>query len=406
MKLYNSFTLCACLLIFCTAFSIAQITNITSIDSVAVFEAIPSDLAFDLLGIPGNTIQQPGTMSKLLASIQPVIDSRGTLSPGLAVSFAPYQLIKGDQLQLKDYAADPWTRLASNVQISLGTAPSINSDSSQDWGVGFKINIFNSGDGRLDTNHINQLVQSSLEIFNAIPLPSEGTVSPSFLLLSAKARKLSVTTNNAILDNDTVKANKSLDSLLEIAAEFDSLGQTGQQTYSALNQFIQKNRGKISDIAKLREIKHAIVEHSGDQSAWNSTSLDLCAGTVYRATQSKIKQSDIDRLRVWLNGGIGFGSSQLIAQIGYFQQYKNSTLNDSSYATAAIMYRYGSKDVRVGLGANGYDFDRGTMNLVTEIRLNKSAWLVISVNRDFAKGELPTWNPGFTIKTTGAGLGL
>jgi hypothetical protein len=55
--------------------------------------------------------------------------------------------------------------------------------------------------GRIETSHINQLVQASLEIFNALPLPSEGTVSPSFLLLSAKARKLSVITNNAIIDN-------------------------------------------------------------------------------------------------------------------------------------------------------------------------------------------------------------
>jgi hypothetical protein len=403
MKSYTYFLLSLCMLLFWATFGVAQPTTIPSIDSVAVFEAIPSDLAFDLLNIPGNTIQQPGTMSKLLASIQPVVDSKGTLSPGIAVSFAPYQLIKGDQLQLKDYAADPWTRLASNVQLSLGTAPSMNADSSQDWGVGLKINIFNSGDGRLDTNHINQLVESSLEIFHALPLPSVDSETPLLLLnLLRQGKKLFINAQNAILDKNTTKADSCLDELVKISEDVESQGKSGELIAKAMRQLITKAR----NITALQETKQAIKENSGDQSAWNSSSLDLCAGTVYRAVQSKIKQSDINRWRIWLNGGVGFGSSQLIAQIGYFQQFKNSNLNDSSYASVAIMYRYGSKDVRVGLGANGYNFDRGALNLITEIRLNKSAWLVISVNREFAKGEFPTWNPGITIKTTGAGLGL
>ena len=375
--------------------------RVTSIDSIGKFEAIPNDITFDLLGLSGNTIQQPGTISEILLSFQPIIDKGGSISPGFAVSFAPYQLLNSDQLQLKDYINDYGVRLLSNIQLSIGGAPSLNADSSQDWGIGARINFFNTGDGRLNKEHINQLVQFAERIFGIVPLGNSPT--PEIMKLRGKALNGMVMANNYIVDYDNGEKidinslKKEIDTLYSIA---DKLFKLDPNTYKYQPKASIDSMYKISEAIELKKA----IKRNNDTSAWNTSTLSLNIGTVYRASKAIITKSQFDRFRIWLNGGLGIASFQLLGQVGWFHQYQDGVKNDSDYVTSALMCRYGNKDFRFGVGGNGKNLKSGSVVVATEIRISSMGWIVASFNRDFEKGKKPTWNPGITFKITGLGL--
>jgi hypothetical protein len=385
-------------------------TTIASIDSIAVFQAIPNDVAFQLLDLPGNGVEQPGTVSEFLASIQPVLDSRGMITPGIAVSLTPYQLLRGDELQLADYARDPIVRILSNLQFSLGSAASQNADSSQDWGIGMRITLLNTGDGRLDTNHIKRLVASALEIFAATSLPETGeTVSPQFLKLVRRADELMVALRNSLTPGPAEPADREAaeliaDSLDTIANELDTL-KIGSGTGSLQSNGIREFVGRYREINSYLNTRNALKEANATTS-WNTTTLDIEGGAVYRSTKSKLSQSAIGKYRFWVNGGIGLGASQLLAQVGLFHQLPNGPSIDSTSLFLALMYRIGNEKFRFGIGGNGYGLERGALNIVAELRISRGAWIVVSLNREFSKGFSPTWNPAFALKTTGGAFGI
>jgi hypothetical protein len=423
----NPQIICSCLLIQCVLFLSSSTLNaqisVQSVDSVTKFQAIPNDLAFQMLGLPGNNIQQPGTVSNFLASVQPAVNLKGNLSPGLAISFAPYQLLMGNKLQLHDYVADGWTRLLSNSQLSLGTAPTRNADTSQDWGIGARFVILNSGDGRLDSSYINLLVQSAKEVFEATPLPPVGgKVTPQFLKINGAAFIISAKIKALIpTDKSITHLQKTLSPLLDSLSVLsdqleDSAVVNGNYTDEAatMRDFVAKYRDPKNLTAiqklytKLIDARSTIanIQQNGDSPGWNTTTLDLNVGTVYRAVGTNARQSEFSKIQLWLNGGVGLGSSQLLAQIGYYRQYALPGRADSSYLTSAVMFRYGNQDLRFGLGGNGIGFEQGAINLVAEIRISTKTWIVASFNRDVAKGTAPTWSPGITVKTSGGMLGL
>lgn len=398
-----------------------SVLPVSSIDSVAKFEAIPSDLAFDLLGISGNNIEQPGTLSSFLASITPAVDLQGHISPGIAVSFAPYQLLEGDKLQLKDYVDNPFIRILSNTHISLGTAPTKDADSSQEWGIGARIVLFNSGDGRLNTDYLDLLAREGIEAFQASPLDSKGLKDPSkdFADLHLKARKLFAQISPLIHSGDSLNLKQIqseispyLDSLDTIADEMASLnnGFDHHLQVDSLHSYIARysNPMYIQGIRKAilaAKIKNTIRSNN-DSPDWNTTSLDLNIGTVYKAANGNVQQSAFSKYQAWISGGLGFGNSQILAQLGIYHQFAVSGQTDSTFATTALMFRYGGKDLRLGVGANAMDFDHGTMNIVAELRLSSKAWIVASFNREFAKDMSPTWTPSITVKATGGAFGF
>ena len=398
-------------------------TKVKSVDSVATFQAIPSDPVFDLLGLPGNNIQQPGTISNFLLSIQPLVLQGGSLSPGVAIAFAPYQLCEGDRLQLNDYLGSWWTRLLTNTELSVGTARSKGSDSSQDWGVGLKIVMFNTGDGRLDGAYIDRLYESALELYIETPLPKPGTligtadeviIIDQFILSSDKIRgKI----KNMILKPDGVNVywksiQESLDTLAFLSDSLEAHGQT--VSAGLIRRYIAVRRDPVNLQGLKEEYQKATsaigiknkLNADGDSPDWNTSSLDLDFGAVYRASNAIVQHSVLSKSRVWVNGSWGLGNSQVIGQVGYYRQYPSLGQSDSSRVTAAVMYRYGSKDVRFGAGTNTVGFTQGSFILAAEIRVSSSAWVIASFDRDFMKGQIPTWSPAIGVKTTSGVFGL
>ncbi|HTY38388.1 MAG TPA: hypothetical protein VMH23_14815 [Bacteroidota bacterium] len=395
----------SCVLILTYGNVVAQ--NMVSVDSVTKFQAIPGDIAFDLLGLPGNNIQQPGTVSSFLASLQPEVTIHGELSPAIAISIAPYQMLMGDKLQLIDYIRDPWTRVLSNTQLSLGSAAGLNADSSRDWAIGVKMVFLNSGDGRVDKQKLELLLGEGLEVLHLLRPPAtlppdsvnealtEARVRINVLIASIVSKKSQQTVaanESALLSY--LESKKGVDPVFRLAGEY-------------LKEEIDSGHLErvIRSIAEYKKVEDQINQ-SDLRPDWNATNLELDAGAVYRAFGSNVRQSAFSKFRIWLNGGFGGGASQFLGQIGFYRQFSLPGQMDSTYLTYAIMYRYGNKDLRIGLGGNGMGGDKGAINLAAEIRLSSMGWIVASFNREFMKGFAPTWSPAIGLKTSSGFWGL
>ncbi len=339
------------ILIVCLTVSVAYSQNdFGSIDSIVHFEAIPTDPVFDLLGLSGSQIEQPGTVSKFFGSILNASDVRGNLVTGFAMSIAPYQLFRGSRLKLRDYIENWGTRFASNIQLSVGTSPTKNADSSLNLGIGLRFVFWNSGDRRLDNKEIQKTIDQKKKILNDL----------SIKLMSA--------------------ANEEEEAKL-------------------LDEF---EKGK-SDLKRTEEEGKVLKEEqkSINSPRWNTKSLDLNIGVLYRASDSKLTESKLSKVRAWLNGGIGTSSVQLLAQLGVLYQLKEAdSLKDSLFTTVSAMMRVGTPSFRFGLGVYTVKFQRGVVSFASEIRLSSIGWLTFSLDRNVEEHKQPYWTQSMGIKTT------
>jgi hypothetical protein len=414
------------LLVSAVGHSSAQsLSGVPTIDSLARFESIPDDLAAHLLNLPGSAVQQPGTISSFLADIFNTVNLQGKLTTGVGISFAPYQLLEGDRLQLPDYVGSEWTRILTNSQIAIATAPALDVDSALDWAVGARVVLLNTGDGRLNTAYIDQLLGKAATIFRKLPLPSVGSsFSPAERELSNQALALAVRINN-------LTAEQFADSLDAIQSAIGTIRTANPAVADSLTTFLADQKVEAESQA-LSVARDTILSRDYDP-AWNTTSLDLNLGVVFRTLTETVQQSDLDKFQSWVSGGFGFGSSQLLVQAGLYYQFEVSrqfdsvavtvdtttgradtarvsksfvAQNDSTLFTAALMYRVGTRDVRFGIGGNAIGTDRGTINILAEIRISAKAWIVASVNGQVADGARPLWTPNITVKATGGVFGF
>ncbi len=367
--------------------------SIPNADSVAVFEAIPNNLVFEMLALPGNAIQQPGTVSEALLSLTSIIGTDGSIHPGLGITIAPYQLAVGEDLELKDYIGNWWTRFMTNAQFSLGTAPSRNSDSAVDWGVGVRFVFFNSGDARTDQKTLDKLAERLGEVNDAAPDPidlqndSANTYATTVFLPSYNEFQ------QAFANGDSKAFEAARAALLALIDSDEFLKWYGKENQNERRAYIAAKTIATS--------QNQLKKQSLDPS-WNAVSLDFNLGVVYSASESKIQKSDFQMFNAWLNGGIGFGPGQFLAQIG-MQKYTQQ--GDSIAVTAAAMLRFGNAKFRFGLGGNGIytgeQHQELTASLVSEYMVSQSAWVVFSINAVTQKGARPEYIPQFGIKTNG-----
>jgi len=300
-----------------------------------------------MMGVGPSQISQPGTPSALLTSLIPISDLKGKLKPAFAVSFAPYQLFSDNSLTLTEYAKNWIDRFFVNSQISFGTAPSKQIDSSLDFGVGIRLVFINTGDGRLNTQHIDDLVKKAQDILDKNPLPNPG-------------------------DSDAPAK-------------------------------LTANDNAVAELVRLQNVAVAAKKAGAEHERWNSTFLEFDFGTVLRASESLISKSAHDRTQLWLNGGSGIGIFQFQGQVGaLFRNPNKSFYPDSASAfMGALQLRAGNPNFRIGAGIKLVGSDSWTFAGSVEARAADNAWLLFTLSRQFASGILPApWGPSFSIRTT------
>lgn len=375
----------------------SQNVNIPSVDRVANFQAIPNDPVFQLLGLPGQEVSQPGTIREFLASINSFSDINGNLKLCYAMSFTPIQLILGNKLLLRDYVDNFGTRLLSNISISLGSAPSLNEDSTTNWGLSLRIPFLNSGDGRLDPKNIDSLfgeIELIAALRDAIIVPDKQYIVEEYLKKSLQEYQ------NLCMDLQNTSKTSDKDSILKlielkqnsIKVDVDIDINVSDQNKSLIKSYLVEQKVKSS-------LKSNIYSPS-----WNTNSLELLFGVVYNATQKKLFDSKYDKSQAWLNGSFKICDSwQLVGQFGYY----NVIDIDSSHIVGALMVRTGNENFRFGLGSN-IDWDNKaennkhdvTIKMAFEYKVSSDIWFVASLNHFIKSYDKPQLIPNIGIKTS------
>jgi hypothetical protein len=140
-------------LIVIVAFGRACATE-SKADSLATYVqsiAVPESPAFAILGVTPDKVTRPASGRPLAIGLLQGVDQHGNIQNGLAIDFAPYLLLYGNSLTLSEYRGSWPKRFASHIQISLGTAKGASdNDKSMKFAAGFRANIFDFGDPRMD----------------------------------------------------------------------------------------------------------------------------------------------------------------------------------------------------------------------------------------------------------------
>lgn len=125
------------------------------VNNAAIDLAVPTSPAFAVLGVTPETVVRPEGPRNLAVGLLSGVDPRGNLQTGLAFDTAPYLLLAGDEVTLRQYREDDYVgyvvRLLGRTQVSLATAKgATDDDDATRLGLGLRLTLWDEGDPRLD----------------------------------------------------------------------------------------------------------------------------------------------------------------------------------------------------------------------------------------------------------------
>jgi len=122
-----------------------------SINTTNIDLAVPESPAFTVLGLTPQTVTRPATPRALATSLLNGVDQNGNFQSGLAFDVAPYLVLAGAQLGLRDYQTKYGLRLLTRLQTSFATTKGASeNDKSIRLALGFHATLWDRGDPRLD----------------------------------------------------------------------------------------------------------------------------------------------------------------------------------------------------------------------------------------------------------------
>lgn len=122
-----------------------------SINTTNIDLAVPESPAFTVLGLTPQTVTRPATPRALATSLLNGVDQNGNFQSGLAFDVAPYLVLAGARLQLRDYQRKYGLRLLTRFQTSFATTKGASeNDKSIRLALGFHATLWDRGDPRLD----------------------------------------------------------------------------------------------------------------------------------------------------------------------------------------------------------------------------------------------------------------
>jgi len=136
------------------AWAEAKVNN-ESAQAQSIDLSVPESPAFTALGLSPQSVTRPASTQELAATVLNGVDKNGNFQSGLALDVAPYQLLFGDTVSLKQYqqgADSPsLTRILWRSQTSAATAKGTNdADKSVRLALGIRVTPWDRGDPRLD----------------------------------------------------------------------------------------------------------------------------------------------------------------------------------------------------------------------------------------------------------------
>jgi hypothetical protein len=133
---------------------------------------VPESPAFTALGLTPQSVTRPASPRELATTLLDGLDDSGNFQAGIALDTSPYLLLKGDELDIKEYQSNRLKRLLARFQVSFATAKGTeDDDKSMKLALGFRATPFDLGDPRLD-QELSQCFTDRVLFPSAPVLPS------------------------------------------------------------------------------------------------------------------------------------------------------------------------------------------------------------------------------------------
>jgi hypothetical protein len=108
--------------------------------------SVPESPAFTFLNSSPAEISRPSSWREFSAALVTGVSQDGAAQQGFALEVAPFQVVPGFQVNLREYREDFFKRAAYRTQVSLGTVQASGDSGSTDIAFGVRIPLFDDGD--------------------------------------------------------------------------------------------------------------------------------------------------------------------------------------------------------------------------------------------------------------------
>jgi hypothetical protein len=134
--------------------------------------SIPESPAFTFLNTSPAEITRPSNWREFSVSLLSGVNESGAAQQGFALELAPFQVVPGFQVNLKEYREDFFKRAAYRTQVSLGTVQASGDSGSTDIAFGIRVPLLDDGDLMQNAAYARDLGAGLLEC--APPSPGAG----------------------------------------------------------------------------------------------------------------------------------------------------------------------------------------------------------------------------------------
>jgi hypothetical protein len=124
--------------------------------------AVPESPAFTFLNASPGEITRPSTWREFSAALASGVNSSGNPQHGFALEVAPFQVVPGFQVTLREYQRNFFKRAAYRTQLSLGTVQASGDTGSTDIAFGVRIPLLDDGDLVQSAAYMRELGDSLL----------------------------------------------------------------------------------------------------------------------------------------------------------------------------------------------------------------------------------------------------
>jgi hypothetical protein len=280
----------------------------TTAADTAPLPVVPSSPAFDAIGASPTAINRPTTLRALGTDLLSTIDQTGHFQTGVAIEAAPFWLMFGDRITLKqwreDYGARSLSRLALSVASSANSANGITQVAQ-----GLRFTFWDESDPRFDEKLEHCIVNQLPAPPKAPPTPPKAPEEP--LKAGADAKKAGADTD---VDPDfTISKNPGIAQCKQSARDRIGEGDGGAVAFAITEQTASTaSSAQLGKIMGWASFKVAFGASRGGGSdtkggAWGSA---VFSGRYSYSKPDKLHEVDLGtRIRAgsdWLGASIDF----------------------------------------------------------------------------------------------------
>jgi hypothetical protein len=307
---------------------------------------VPDDPAFTFLGTSPKKIDNPGTVRALGMAFANGIDVNGRVQSGLALSFAPWDVLRLP-ITVGEYEQGSPRFIGYNTQVSLGTVRSSGDSASTDLAAGIRTILFGPDPladreyrARVRAVQSRCLFRSGVDTIAYVVRPTTGlrvfrTRKPGspeeFLPPSSGSPRLEDTVVISQLDRNGRVVGQDTAVIRSVRRGAVVEQDTVRMWPVTPNDIEAKVVLECANAQQAKLISDWLEEH------WNDATLAFAGATGTRFVNSELDDRDGIGFSVWGVGAVPIRRwGQLAAQVRYDRERSANDAEDRSETTAGV----------------------------------------------------------------------